>query len=246
MKSEILFGIHPVLESLRAGRRKIERLFAMSKASSPRIREILAEAERRRLPVSGIDGPGLDSLTQKGHHQGVAVRPSTYPLLATDDLLDPPPPFLLLMDSIQDTQNMGALVRTALCAGVTGIIIPKDRQAPPSPAVSRASAGALAHARMAQATNLATVMAMLKKQGIWIFGLDGASDASLFQSELTGPLALVVGGEERGLRPLLKKNCDHLVAIPQAGPLDSLNASVAGAVAMYEAFRQRQAAKPAR
>lgn len=243
MKTEILFGIHPVLEAMRAGRRNIERLFVLEKPG-PRIQEIIAEAARRRISVNATDAANLDSITRKGRHQGVAARTGGYPLAAPADLLNPSPPFLLLMDGIQDPQNMGALTRTALCAGVTGILVPKDRQAPPTPAVSKASAGALEHMRLAQVTNLASVMAMLKKAGVWIFGLD-RDGTPVFDADLSGPLALVVGGEEKGLRPLVKKHCDHLVAIPQAGPLDSLNASAAGAVAMYEVFRRRRAATPA-
>lgn len=244
MKPEILFGIHPVLECLRAGRRKIDRIFATEKPSV-RIQEIITTARDHGLTVGTVTPSDLDAMTRKGYHQGVAARVSAYPLVAPGDLLTPQPPFLLIMDSILDPQNMGALVRTALCAGITGIIIAKDRQAPPTPAVSRASAGALEHMRLAQVTNLANTLEMLKKEGIWIFGLDLGSGTSLYQSDPTGPLALVVGGEEKGLRPLVKKSCDLLVAIPQVGPLNSLNASAAGAVAMYEAFRRRQGSAPA-
>ena len=144
-----------------------------------------------------------------------------------------------MLDSILDPQNLGGLIRTAVCAGVDAVILPKDRSATPSPAVSKASAGALEHARVIQATNLVRSMALLKEAGIWITGLDRAGDPSIFQSDFNGPVALVVGGEEKGIRPLVKKHCDFLATIPQQGPIDSLNASAAGAVAIYEAFRQR-------
>ncbi|UCF91775.1 MAG: 23S rRNA (guanosine(2251)-2'-O)-methyltransferase RlmB [Desulfobacterales bacterium] len=152
-------------------------------------------------------------------------------------------PFLLLLDGILDPHNLGAIIRTALCAGVHGVIIPRDRAASPTPAVSKASAGALEHVRLIQVTNLVRTVQALKEKGLWIYGLDRSGEHSIFASDLTGPLALVIGGEQRGIRPLVKKNCDLVVAIPQVGPMNSLNASVAAAVAMFETFRQRTRAE---
>jgi 23S rRNA (guanosine2251-2'-O)-methyltransferase len=148
-------------------------------------------------------------------------------------------PFLLLVDSIQDPRNLGALIRTAICAGIQAVVIPKDRAAGPLPSVSKASAGALEHMVVTRVTNLASAMDAIRKAGIWIAGLDINASTTIFASDLTGPLALVVGGEEKGLRPLVKKKCDQTVVIPQTGAIDSLNASVAGAVVLYEALRQR-------
>jgi len=161
------------------------------------------------------------------------------------DLPEKPDLFLLLADSISDTHNLGALIRTALCAGVDGVIIPKDRAAAPLPSVSRASAGALEHMPVVQVTNLVNTIAELKEKGMWIAGMAADADQSLFESNLTGPLALVIGGEEKGIRPLVRKHCDFLIRIPQEGQIDSLNASVAGAVVMYEAYRQRKTCNPA-
>jgi 23S rRNA (guanosine2251-2'-O)-methyltransferase len=148
-------------------------------------------------------------------------------------------PFFLVIDSVADPHNLGALIRSALAVGVHGVITPKDRSAPPTVAVSKASAGALEHVPLARVTNLSRCLEELKTSGIWIFGLDAAADRNLYETDLRGPAALVVGGEEKGIRPLVKRHCDVRVAIPQRGPLDSLNASVAGAVAMYEIMRQR-------
>ncbi|MDM8539097.1 23S rRNA (guanosine(2251)-2'-O)-methyltransferase RlmB, partial [Desulfobacterales bacterium HSG17] len=145
----------------------------------------------------------------------------------------------LILDSIVDTHNLGALIRTAQCVGISGIIIPKDRAAGPTPGVSKASAGALEHVSLIQAVNLVNIIKELKKKGIWIFGLTPDARQSFFEQELKGPVAIIVGGEEKGIRPIVKKQCDFLVSIPQKGHIDSLNASVAGAVVMYEAFRQR-------
>jgi len=169
---------------------------------------------------------------------------SPYPTLGLFDLMNgkksaDTPLFLLLIDNIVDPHNLGALLRTALCATLTGVIIPKDRSAEPSPTVSKSSAGALEHIRLAAVANMVNVIKELKKNNTWIIGLDKDGDRSIYENDFTGNIALVVGGEESGIRPLVKKNCDFLSFIPQNGPVNSLNASVAGAIAMYEAYRQR-------
>ncbi len=181
-------------------------------------------------------------------HQGIAARVGPLPFADFSELLKPGESdsqelFLLLLDSVADPQNLGALIRTALCGGVSGIIIPKDRSASPSPAVSRASAGAMEHARICQVVNLVTAIKDLKKIGVWVIGLDHTGDRSLYDMDMTGPTALVVGGEDTGIRPLVRSHCDFVCHIPQTGPVNSLNASVAGGVAVYEGFRQRLAAK---
>jgi 23S rRNA (guanosine2251-2'-O)-methyltransferase len=145
-----------------------------------------------------------------------------------------------MLDNILDPQNLGAIIRTALCVGIDGVIMPKDRSAPISPAVSRASAGALEHIRLSRVTNLVQTIKQCKKSGLWIMGLDKGAEQCLYDGDMTGSLAIVLGGEQKGIRPLVKKHCDFLVAIPQLGAVDSLNVSVAAAVAMYEALRQRQ------
>jgi 23S rRNA (guanosine2251-2'-O)-methyltransferase len=172
------------------------------------------------------------------------ARVTAYPLTDTADLLGKVAsgerlPFFLLLDQIVDPHNLGAIIRTALCAGIDGVIIPKDRSAFPTPAVSRISAGALEHVRVAQVNNLARFIKTLKDQHVWIVGLDQNAGHSIYAADLTGATGLVVGGEEKGIRPLVKKKCDLLISIPQSGPLGSLNASVAGAIAIYELYRQR-------
>ena len=177
-------------------------------------------------------------------HQGVAARVSAYPLVDAADLLETAisgdrPPLLLLLDHVVDPHNLGAIIRTALCAGIDTVILPKDRSAYPSPAVSKVSAGALEYMRVAQVNNIVRVVKMLKDRDLWIVGLDQNAGQSIYNSDLTGAIALVVGGEEKGIRSLVKRNCDFLISIPQTGRVGSLNASVAGAIAMYEAYRQR-------
>ena len=177
-------------------------------------------------------------------HQGVAARVSPYPLAAVTDILQTAKGrdgklFLLMLDNIMDPQNLGALIRTAVCVGINGVILPKDRSAPPTPAVSKASAGALEHINLTRVTNLVNTIKDFKKSGLWIIGLQKDAEQSIYAGDMTGSIAIVIGGEQKGIRPLVKKNCDFLVSIPQQGSVDSLNASVAAAVAMYEALRQR-------
>jgi len=245
MKKEILFGIHPIYEAIKNRRRVFSEIYIAKEKSSKRLEDIEALAKSLRISVKNISVAQLKSMTGTDQHQGVGAVVSIYPSADLSDMLDRSkfaenPPFLLLLDSVVDVHNLGALIRTALCAGVSGVIIPKDRAAPPSPAVSKASAGALEHVHLAQVTNLVNTIRELKENGIWIAGTDKEAGRSLFEYDLTVPLAIVIGGEEKGIRPLVKKHCDFLVSIPQAGPLNSLNASVAGAVLMYEIFRQRK------
>ena len=243
-KTEILFGINPVLEALNAGRRNFFEVYVVKKKTSERLERILTVSEAKKIPVERVEPSQLKSLAGTDQHQGIGVRTSGFPLSEISDIIGGIRPdhtnhLLLLVDNVMDPHNLGALIRTALCVGVDGIIIPKDRSVPPTPAVSKASAGALEHIRLARATNMVNTIKTLKKKGWWIAGMDKASDKSIFLSDLTGHLAIVIGGEEKGMRLLVKKHCDFLMSIPQKGPVNSLNASVAGAVAMYEAFRQR-------
>ena len=244
VKREMLFGINPVLESLKAGRRDFFAVYIAKKKISQRLDSVLTLTEAKKIPVEWVEPLRLKSLTGTDHHQGIGARTSRFPLSGISDIIDSIRPgdtnhLLLLIDNVMDPHNLGALVRTALCVGVDGIIIPKDRSVSPTPAVSKASAGALEHIRLVRVTNMVNTMEALKEKGWWIAGMEKTSDKSIFLSDLTGHVAIVIGGEEKGMRPLVKKHCDFLMSIPQAGPVTSLNASVAGAVAMYEAFRQR-------
>jgi len=146
----------------------------------------------------------------------------------------------LALDSISDPQNLGAILRTAQCAGIEAVILPKDRSVRPTPTVSKASAGALEHSRLVQVTNLAHTLTELKTGGFWVAGSDVSGGRTLYDCDLTGPLVLVIGSEGRGIRPLVRQTCDFLLTIPQVGAVGSLNASAAAAVSLYEAFRQRR------
>lgn len=241
---EVLYGFHPVLEALKAGRRTVSGIYVTGDTRRRRHQTINKLASDKGIPINKAAPPELARLCGTDQHQGVVARTSAFPLVNFGDLLETiqgrsEPPFLLLVDSIQDPRNLGALVRTAICVGIQAIVIPKDRAAGPLPSVSKASAGALEHMVVARVTNLARTMDVLRNAGIWIAGMDINAATTVFASDLTGPLALVVGGEEKGLRPLVKKKCDQTVVIPQTGAIDSLNASVAGAIVLYEALRQR-------
>ncbi|GAB6094756.1 23S rRNA (guanosine(2251)-2'-O)-methyltransferase RlmB [Desulfatiferula olefinivorans] len=242
---EILYGINPVTEMFRAGRRTVYELFLAGDKSSERMAELEAAALAMAVPVTRLDGPSLARLAGNDAHQNVAARVSVYPFSEMTDLSaagthSQAPPFVLLLDSIEDPHNLGALARTALGAGVDAVFLPKDRAAQPTPSAVKASAGALEHVRLIQVTNLAGTIRDLKKEGFWVTGLDSSGEMALYEADFRGPTALVVGGEGRGVRELVGKQCDYLVSIPQKGPVNSLNASVAGALAMYEVVRQRR------
>lgn len=241
-QNEFLYGIHPVTEAIQAKRRKIRALFTAAGKRESRLAEIRRLADREKIPIKTVSEQQLMAHAQHSHHQGVVAQVGAYPFLDWQQLMDfgdNRPPYILVADQIVDPQNLGALLRTALATGVHGVIIPKDRSARPSPTVSKASAGAMEHVRLAMVTNISRVLQALKDINVWVYGLDLAASATIYETDWTGPCALVVGSEGKGIRPLVKNTCDQLVSIPQWGPVSSLNASVAGGVALYEAFRQR-------
>ncbi len=246
MKTEVLCGIHAVSEALKAGRRRVFEIGLAPGKDAPRTQALRQAAASRGVPVRMQPAGQLTALAGGESHQGVAARVSAFVAEEFSAVMAPrggtAPELLLALDCVQDPHNLGAILRTALCAGVQAVLVPRDRSAPPTPAVSRISAGALEHTRFVQVTNLARSLELLKERGLWVVGLDPGAPDSLYALDGAMPLVLVVGGEERGLRPLVRRTCDRVVAIPQAGPLDSLNASVAAAVVLFEIVRQRRAA----
>jgi 23S rRNA (guanosine2251-2'-O)-methyltransferase len=250
MKTEILYGFHPVYEALRAGRRTFHEIYISKQPLSRRIERIRSAAGHKNIRIKEASPAKLQAIGGTVSHQGIMALVSAYPLADTAELLGTVlpgtrSPFLLLLDHIVDPHNLGAIIRTGLCAGIDGVIIPKDRSAYPTPAVSRISAGALEYMRVAQVNNMVRFVRTLKDQNVWIVGLDPNTGQSIYGADLTGAVALAVGGEEKGIRPLVKKNCDLLISIPQCGPVGSLNASVAAAIAIYESHRQRFTIKKA-
>lgn len=245
-KTDLLFGFHSVSEALKAGRREFETIFISEGRTRKRADKIQQLATARGVTVRYTDTVHLDKLTRSAVHQGIAARTAPFPVHKGSDITQwiqnrETPWWALVLEQIEDPHNLGALVRTALCTGVDYILIPKDRAALPTPTVSRTSAGAMEHADIFLMTNTAATLRILKDHGAWVSGLDAGGDTSLADADLTGNLALVVGGEHKGIRPGVQKVCDFLVSIPISGPVNSLNASVAGGMAMYEALRQRTA-----
>lgn len=243
MKTEILYGIHPVTEALKAGRREFYELYAAKERLVKRFGNITDLVETSNVPVIEVKTDRLKEITGTDFHQGIGAKVSEYPLTPFYEVLDNIKPdgkdFLLLLDNVVDPQNLGALVRTALCAGAGAVVITKDRSASPTTTVSKASAGALEHISLSRVTNMVNAMKEIKDKGFWIAGLDAAADMHIYDCDFRSPTALVIGGEEKGIRPLVKSGCDYLVSIPQKKRISSLNASAAGAVVMYEVFRQR-------
>lgn len=243
---EILYGRQPVRETLRAGRRQVFKLvLAEGLRSAGVVDEVVRAAGERGIPVQKVGRSDLERIGGEVNHQGLAAEVSGYPYV---DLAEPmrlaresgASPFLLLLDHVQDPQNLGSLLRTAEAAGIHGVIIPGRRAAGVTPAAVRASAGAAEHVRVAQVANLVQAMRQLKAEGVWITGMEAAADAQLYtEAALSGPLGLVIGSEGQGLARLVRETCDFLIRLPMLGQVESLNAGVAGAIALYEARRQR-------
>ena len=244
-KSDTLFGFHSVYEALKADRRKFYKIFVSSqKRALTRFEKIEILAKTKNIKIEKAVPDFFDKMTNFANHQGILAKTSFFPVKNASEVTTiiqkrQKPCFILIMEGIEDPHNLGALIRTALCAGVDYILIPKDRCATPSSTVSRSSAGAMEYADIFIITNTASILRSLKENGVWISGLDAKGDTSLFDSDLKGNIALVIGGEHKGIRPGVKKECDFLLSIPNQGSINSLNASVAGGIAMYEAFRQR-------
>ena len=243
---EILYGRQPVRETLRAGRRQVFKLLqAQGVKPTGVVRQILTLAEQAHIPIQTVDRRELGKLGGEVNHQGLAAEVSGYPYLDLAALLDlsqqaGEPPFFLLLDHIQDPQNLGSLLRSADAAGAHGVVLPGRRAAGVTPAAVRASAGAAEHVPVALVANLVQAMERLKTEGIWLAGLEALPGAPMYtQIDLSGPLGLVVGSEGQGLARLVREQCDYLVRLPMHGQVESLNAAVAGSIALYEVRRQR-------
>ena len=242
---ETLYGRNAVYESLRAGRRQF---FGLKLAGSVRaadvVDDILALAKAAGVAVERVPRQHLDRLGDV-NHQGVVLEASEYPYASVDEMLveaqrRDQPPLILLLDLIQDPQNLGSLLRTAEAVGAHGAVIQRRRAVAITPAVVNSSAGAVEHLLVAQVTNLVDVVQRLKTRDVWVAGLEAVRGAQRYdRADLTGPLALVVGSEGRGIRRLMRERCDFLIQLPMAGRVSSLNAAVAGSVVLYEVWRQR-------
>ena len=236
----IIYGINPVLEALRAGRVKEVRV---ADRADGRLVEVIALARTHGVPARRVTAAELDRESRRGVHQGVVADVERAQNYSVEDLVRGAAgaPLLVVLDSIEDPHNVGAILRTADAAGVDGVIRQSRRAASLDGAAAKASAGAVAHVRMAEVVNIARALEELKEAGVWTVGLDGNADTLYDAVDYTLPTAIVLGAEGSGLRRLVRERCDRLASIPMQGSVESLNVSVAAGVTLFEAVRQRRA-----
>lgn len=245
---EYIWGRNPVSETLLSSRRVTRLLIADGVRESPAISAMLKEAQSQNIHVETVPRSRLDQISHNAVHQGCIAQVEERKYASIEDILalaeqKQEAPFLLLLDAIQDVNNLGSLIRTAEAAGVHGVIIPEHRAAEVNATVVKTSVGATEHILIAQETNLTRTIDDLKQRNIWVVGLAGEGNTFYTQADLTGPLALVVGNEGKGLGRLVREHCDLLVKLPMNGRINSLNAAVAGSISLYEALRQRNGGK---
>lgn len=235
-------GRNSVLEAFRSGK-IIDKLYVLERSKDGPIQTILREAKRKDTIVNFISKERLDQISDTKKHQGVIAVAAAYEYSSVEDILQKAkekgePPFILLLDNIEDPHNLGAIIRTANLAGAHGIIIPKRRAVGLTSTVIKASAGAVYYTPVAKVTNLNTVMKELKKEGLWFVCAD-MSGTAMYDLDFKGPIGLVIGNEGEGVSKLVKENCDFSAAVPMKGDIDSLNVSVAAGILSYEILRQR-------
>lgn len=245
-EEEWIGGKHSLLEAMRAGR-TINKIWVAEGAQKHLTLPIIAEAKKHGIVIQHVDKRKLDQMVPDLEHQGVVAQAAPYAYVEVEDILAKAEakgevPFLLLLDEIEDPHNLGSILRTAECTGVHGVVIPKRRSAAVTSTVSKTSAGAVEYIPVARVTNLVQTINQLKEAGVWVVGTDVAASEEIYNSGnvLNGPVAIVIGNENKGMGRLVRENCDVLIKLPMAGKLNSLNASVAAGVVMYEVLRRRQ------
>ena len=235
-----IYGVHPVLEALRAG--TVRRLRVSDRAGD-RLRDVIEQAGAAGVRVERVPHDAIDRLAHGATHQGVVADVESERAVGLQELAEGDAPLIVVLDGIEDPHNLGAILRTADAAGVSGVVVQTRRSALHAGTVAKTSAGALSHVRVAEVVNIARAIEELKDLGVWSVGLAGEAGQPYDEVDLTGPTALVVGAEGPGLRRLVREKCDFLVSIPMAGHVGSLNVSVAAGVALFEAVRQRRRAR---
>ena len=239
-KENIIVGRNPVTEALRSGR-EIDKLMVSSEEGS--MKKILALAKERRIPVMKVEKSAIDRIAEEKAHQGVAAYVSAYAYAELEDIFRVAEergedPFIIILDNLEDPHNLGAIMRTAECAGAHGIIIPKRRACGLTEVVAKASAGAIEYMPCVKVTNIAQTIEELKERGIWVAACD-MGGTEYYKADLKGKLAVVIGSEGFGISRLVKEKCDFVVSMPMVGRITSLNASNAAAVIIYEVRKQR-------
>lgn len=232
--AEVIYGVRPVIEALHSDRREVfEVLDAVGENS------VASEAAVKRVPVKRVSRQRIEELARGGAHQGVAARAGPYPYSSLKEILATTEPLVIVLDSVMDPHNLGAVLRAADGAGASGVVLPKDRAVGVTSAAVKASAGASEHVPVARETNLRRALEKMKEAGMWVYALEEAEATAYTDLDLSGPVAFVLGSEGRGIRRLVREGCDGAVSIPMRGAVSSLNVSVAAAVLLYEARRQR-------
>ncbi len=234
MKGEIIYGIRPVVEALRSKRREVHEVLD---AVGDEV--IASEAAARGVRLRRVRRERVEELAPGAVHQGVAARVASYPYSGLAEILAAPDPLIVVLDSVTDPRNLGAVLRAADGAGASGVVVPKHRAVGVTPVAAKASAGASEHVRVARETNLRRALDKIKEAGVWAYAAEGGAALAYTDLDLSGPVAFVLGSEGRGVRRLVREGCDGAVSIPMLGAVSSLNVSVAAAVLLFEARRQR-------
>ena len=242
-REDLIEGRNAVAEAIRAGR-TIDKIFVARGDTDRTLARILAKARENGIVVTECDRRKLDSLSATGAHQGIIAQAAMREYASIEDILERAAergedPFIVVCDEIADPHNLGAILRTAECAGVHGVIIPKRRAAGLTAVVDKASAGAAEHMAVARVASIASALEELKSRGLWVYGAAAEGSSPMWETDFSGPIALVIGSEGEGLGRLVRERCDFLVSIPLKGKVSSLNASTAAAVLMYEILRQK-------
>lgn len=239
-QKDTIEGRNAVIEAIKAGT-PVDKLYLASGATD--LGYIASLAKKANITVVEADKRKLDAMSSTGYHQGVIAVAAAKEYSTVEDMLaraGDNPPLLVVCDELSDPHNLGAIIRSAEAAGAHGVIIPKRRSVGLTATVARSSAGAVEYMPVARVPNISALLKDLKKKGLWIFGAAAEGSVSLYDADLKGPAALVIGSEGEGISPLVQKNCDFLIQIPMMGKISSLNASAAAAVLLYEAVRQRR------
>ena len=234
-KSRVIYGLRPLNEYLRTQPETIETIYALR---LQRTESIIQYARQLHIPIQYQSTAFLDALTHEGNHQGIAAQMRPFQYAALTELIQRPVDCILVLDEIVDPRNLGALLRTAESAKVGGVILTKRRSAQLSASVEKAAAGATAYLPICRVGNLQHALMALKQANFWLVGLNPQASSTVYDLDMRGKVALVLGGEGRGIRPLVQDTCDYLVSIPMEGQISSLNVSVAGAIVLYERLRQ--------
>ncbi|MBU5678147.1 23S rRNA (guanosine(2251)-2'-O)-methyltransferase RlmB [Alkaliphilus sp. MSJ-5] len=246
MSTDKIVGRNPVMEALKSGR-EIDKILIAKGTEGGSLIKIIGKAKDRGIPIQYVERQKLNEISESNAHQGIIATVAAYEYSDLEDILDRAKqrgkdPFILILDEIMDPHNLGSIMRTADAVGVDGIIIPKRRSVGLTATVAKSSAGAIEYVPVAKVSNIAQTIDRIKEKGIWVAGADMSGAKEHYNTDLNGPLALVIGNEGQGISRLIKEKCDFLVKLPMAGQVSSLNASVAAAVLMYEVFRQRSTA----